>query len=332
MTRPRHDLIRMGLQIPLFSYPGVDDADLFERIAGIATTAEANHFDSVWVMDHFYQLPGLGAPSEPMFEAYTLLTALAARTERVRLGAMVGGMTYRNPAFLAKTVTGLDVISKGRAIWGIGAGWFELEHQHYGYEFGTFTDRFEKLEEGLQIVKGMFTEHATTFHGKWFRVTDAMNVPKPIRAGGPPVLIGGSGERKTLRMVAQYADACNVFGEPGQVRHLMDVLDGHCERLGRDPGTICRTRLGTLVIGETMEAAQQKILGRFGVSRMDDLPPELLARVRGMFIMGDADAVGEQVQELLDAGLDGLVFNMPDAHDLDAVALAGRTLAPLLLG
>lgn len=326
----RNDLIRMGLQIPLFTYPGVPDDELFERIALIATTAEASGFDSVWVMDHFYQLPGLGRPDEPMFEAYSLLTALAARTTSVRLGAMVGGMTYRNPAFLAKTVTGLDVISKGRAIWGIGAGWFELEHQQYGFEFGTFTERFEKLEEGLQIAKSMFVNDTTTFDGKWFHVTDALNVPKPVQAGGPPILIGGSGERKTLRMVAQYADACNVFGDATQVRHLMGVLDGHCEAMGRDPKTVCRTRLGTLVVGPTMEAARAKILGRFGVSSLDDLPADLQARVRGMFVMGDADAIAEQVNELLDAGLDGIVFNMPDAHDVEQVELAGQILRPLL--
>jgi len=331
-TMARNDLIRMGLQIPLFTYPGVDDADLFERIALIATTAEASGFDSVWVMDHFYQLPGLGKPSEPMFEAYTLLSALAARTSTVRLGAMVGGMTYRNPAFLAKTVTNLDVISKGRAIWGIGAGWFELEHQQYGYEFGTFTDRFEKLEEGLQIAKSMFVNDTTSCNGKWFSTTDALNVPKPVQAGGPPILIGGSGEKKTLRMVAQYADACNVFGDAAQVRHLMGVLDGHCETMGRDPGTVCRTRLGTLVVGRTMEEAQGKILARFGVSSLDALPADIQARVKGMFVMGDGPAIAEQVQELLDAGLDGIVFNMPDAHDVEQVELAGEVLRPLLLG
>ena len=323
-------LIRQGLQIPNFTYPGVSAGDLFERIAAIATTAEASGFDSVWVMDHFYQLPMLGEPNQEMFEAYSLLTAIAARTSTVRLGAMVGGMTYRNPAFLAKTVTGLDVISGGRAIWGIGAGWFEMEHDAYGYEFGTFTDRFEKLEEGLQIVKSMFVNDATTFHGKWFHVTDAMNVPKPVQAGGPPVLIGGSGEKKTLRMVAQYADACNVFGEPSAVRHLMDVLDGHCDRLGRDPKTICRTRLASLVVGRTMEEAHAKIAGRFGGMSIDDLPADMRARVQAMFIMGDAPAVQQQVQELLDTGLDGLVFNMPDAHDLEAVALAGEVLRPVL--
>ena len=184
-----------------------------ERVATIATTAEASGFDSVFVMDHFFQLPLLGPPDQEMMEAYSLLTAIAARTSKVRLGAMVGGMTYRNPALLAKMVTGLDVISNGRAIWGIGAGWFEQEHDAYGFEFGSFTDRFEKLEEGLQIVKSMFVNHATTFDGKWFKVADAFNVPKPVQVGGPPVLIGGSGERKTLRMVAEYGDACNVFGD-----------------------------------------------------------------------------------------------------------------------
>ena len=207
MTNPN---IRMGLQIPSFTYPGVGPADLFETISGIAVTAENSGFDSVYVMDHFYQLPLIGRPEENMFEAYTLLSAIAARTNKVRLGCMVGGMTYRNPAFLAKQITALDVISKGRAIWGIGAGWFEQEHLEYGYEFGTFTDRFEKLEEGLQIIKSMFVNDTTTLDGKWFKVTNALNAPKPVQAGGPPVLIGGSGEKKTLRMVAQYGDACNV--------------------------------------------------------------------------------------------------------------------------
>ena len=324
MTNPN---IRFGLQIPLFSFPGVANDDLFERVSDIAVTAEDSGFDSVFVMDHFYQLPGLGAPQENMFEAYTLLSALAACTHTVRLGCMVGGMTYRNPAFLVKTVTCLDVISKGRAIWGIGAGWFEKEHHDYNFEFGTFTDRFEKLEEGLQIAKSMFVNDTTTFNGKWFKVTDAFNSPKPVQAGGPPILIGGSGEKKTLRMVATYGDACNVFGDVTQVRHLMGVLDEHCAKLGRDPSEICRTRLGTLIVGETMEAAQAKLGERLGGATIDQLPADMQARVKGMFIVGDADEVGAKVQELLDAGLDGIVVNMPDAHNLEAVALAGSVLS-----
>ena len=243
---------------------------------------------------------------------------------------MVGGVTYRNPAFLAKTVTTLDVVSRGRAIWAIGAAWFEQEHRAYGYDFGTFTDRFEKLEEGLQIIKSMFVNETTTFHGKWFNVTDALNVPKPIQAGGPPVLIGGGGEKKTLRMVAQYGDACNVFGNPQQVGHLMSVLDEHCSRLGRNPRDICRTRLGTLVVGRTHEEATARIAKRFGVSSLDDLGSEIGARIKAMMIIGDRDTVGEEVSNLLAAGLDGLIFNLPDAHDLESVHLAGEILRPLL--
>ncbi|MDO8363316.1 MAG: LLM class F420-dependent oxidoreductase [Actinomycetota bacterium] len=321
MTNPH---IRVGLQIPSFTFPGVGPAELFETVANAAVAAEASGFDSVFVMDHFYQLPMLGAPDQNMFEAYTLLSAIAARTEKVRLGCMVGGMTYRNPAFLAKTVTCLDVISKGRAIWGIGAGWFEQEHDDYGFQFGTFTDRFEKLEEGLQIAKSMFVNETTTFDGKWFQVKDALNVPKPVQAGGPPVLIGGSGPKKTLRMVAQYGDACNVFGDASVVRHLMGVLDEHCERLGRPKADICRTRLGSVVVGRTMEEAKATLSKRFG--DIDAMPAEFQDRLRTMFIIGDVDTVCEQVQALKDAGIDGLVSSLIDPTDTDAIALTGETL------
>jgi F420-dependent oxidoreductase-like protein len=324
-------MIRLGLQIPSFSYPGVATADLFERVASIAVTAEASGFDSVFVMDHFYQLPLLGRPDEPMFECYTLLSALAARTSTVKLGAMVGGVTYRPPALLAKEVTALDVISGGRSIWAIGAAWYQLEHEAFGYDFGTFTQRFEKLEEALQIVKSMFVNDTTTFDGRWYQVKDAYNVPKPIQAGGPPVLIGGSGERKTLRLVAHYADACNIFGAPADVRNLMDVLDEHCAQLGRDPSTITRTRLGTLVLGRTQEEAEARrnqMLADRGID-WSGLSDQDRADLSGRLTVGDPDEVCEQVRALLDAGLDGTIWNLPDAHNLDSVAFAGEVLAKL---
>jgi F420-dependent oxidoreductase-like protein len=325
-------MIRLGLQIPSFTYPDVPNDQLFERVSDIAVTAEESGFDSVYVMDHFFQLPLLGRPDQPMFECYTLLSALAARTRRVKLGAMVGGVTYRNPGLLAKEVTALDVISQGRAIWAIGAAWYELEHDALGFEFGTFTERFEKLEEALQIVKSMFVNDTTTFEGKWYSVKDAFNVPKPVTPGGPPVLIGGSGERKTLRLVAQYADACNVFGDPSRVRHLMEVLDAHCERLGRDPSTITRTRLGTLVLGSSHDdalARRDAMLAERGV-QWDSLPDDLKADLSVRFTVGDADEVGEQVQAYLDAGLDGVIWNMPTAYVLDDVAYAGQVLSKIL--
>jgi F420-dependent oxidoreductase-like protein len=326
-------LIRMGLQIPNFTYQGVAPEQLFETVAAQAVAAEAAGFDSIWLMDHFYQLPMLGAPDTEMLECYTTLAAIAARTRKVRVGAMVGGVTYRNPAYLAKVVTTLDVVSAGRAIWGIGAAWFEQEHVGFGFGFGSFTERFEKLEEALQIVKSMFVNHTTSFDGKWFTVRDAYNVPKPIQAGGPPVLIGGSGERKTLRMVAQYADACNLFGGLNDIPHKLDVLDEHCARIGRDPKTICRTRLGTLIVGRTHEEAiaqRDAILGARGLT-WDQLPAEMQTALSNTFLLGGPDEVREQVQAFLDAGLDGLVFNMPGAPDPETIALAGEVLTPVLL-
>jgi len=323
-----NELIRMGLQIPLFTYPDVADEDLFERIASIATTAEQGGFDSVFVMDHFYQLPGLGRPNEPMFEAYSLLTAIAARTSRVRLGAMVGGMTYRNPAYLAKTVTGLDVISKGRAIWGIGAGWFELEHQHYGYEFGTFTDRFEKLEEGLQIVTSMFRNDQTTFSGKWFQVTDAYNVPRPIQAGGPPILIGGSGEKKTLRMVAQYADAGNTGAEIEELPRKMAALDEHCERLARDRREIVMSFHRAVCIAPTREQAQAEFDAWLETSGLD---ADQQANASRRTLIGGPDDVAEQLQRALDAGLDGFTVNaIANGHIPGRITLLGETAKALL--
>ncbi|MDJ0959119.1 MAG: LLM class F420-dependent oxidoreductase [Acidimicrobiia bacterium] len=319
---------RLGLQVPSFTYPDGDGAQIFDQVIAQARAAENAGYDSFWVMDHFYQLPMLGSPDEPMLEAYTLLAGVAAQTSTIQLGAMVGGVTYRNPAFLAKTVTTLDVISKGRAIWGIGAGWYEAEHDGYGYEFGTFTDRFEKLEEALQIVKGMFTESTVTFDGKWYQVKDALNSPPPVREGGPPIMIGGSGEKKTLRMVAQYGDACNVFGGPDQIRHLMGVLDQHCERLGRDPADIWRTRLGTVVVAPTMEVAKAGIGRRFGVGSFDDLPEDLQLQISAAMTFGDPDTVGEELQAFRDAGLDGIVLNMPGTpvEHIDAVAAVAKPI------
>jgi F420-dependent oxidoreductase-like protein len=322
-------VIRTGLQIPSFTFPGVAPDDLFERVAQVATTAEVSGFDSVFVMDHFFQLPGLGRPDEPMFECYTLLSALAARTSTVKVGAMVGGVTYRNPAVLAKQATALDVISGGRSIWAIGAAWYELEHRAFGIDFGTFTERFERLEEALQIVKSMFVNDVTTFEGRWYTVRDAYNVPKPVQPGGPPVLIGGSGERKTLRLVAQYADACNIFGGALGVRRLMDVLDGHCQAFGRDPASVTRTRLGTLVLGRTHQEALARRAAMFAARGVDydALPERQQADLDARLTVGDPDEVGEQVEALLAAGLDGTIWNLPDAHDLDSVAFAGEVLS-----
>ena len=320
IERASQPVTRLGLQIPSFTYPGVPDADLFESVAQIANTAEGSGFDSVWVMDHFYQIRGVGQRTEPMLEAYTLLGAIAARTSRVRLGTMVTGVTYRNPAMLAKIATTLDVISSGRAILGIGAAWNDDEHRGYGFDFPSARERLERLEEAVQVCRAMFTEEAPTFKGKHYRIEEALNFPRPIQRGGPPILIGGGGERTTLRLVAQYADACNLFGDPEAIRHKLDVLRQHCKDVGRDPAAITKTRLGTIVIAANSQEAHRKadqLRAARGI-------PEEWART---WTIGSPEEIADQIGPLLEAGLDGLLFNMRDAQELEPVALAGRALS-----
>jgi F420-dependent oxidoreductase-like protein len=312
---------RFGLQIPNFTYPGVSDRELFTRIAEIAGAADESGFDSVWVMDHFYQIHMVGPPTDPMLEAYTLLGAIAARTSRVSVGAMVTGVTYRNPALLAKQVTTLDVISAGRAILGIGAAWNEQEHAGYGFEYPPIGERMDRLEEALQICRAMFTEQAPSFGGRHYTISQALNVPRPLRPQGIPILVGGGGERRTLALVAKYADACNLFGDLATVRHKLEVLERHCEAIGRDPATITKTRLGGLVIADTAELAKRKGAEMARARGMDQ------ERYRGYVVAGDPDAVCEQLSAYFDAGLDGLIFNMHDAQDLEPVRLAGETLS-----
>ena len=312
---------RFGLQIPNFTFAGVADGDLFARVAQIAVAAEESGFDSVWVMDHFYQIGNVGPRTDPMLEGYTLLAALAARTERAALGTMVTGVTYRNPAYLAKVVTTLDVISSGRAILGIGAAWNDDEHAGYGFEFPPVAERMERLEEALQICRAMFKEESPSFTGRHYSIAAALNFPRPIRPGGIPVLVGGSGEAKTLRLVAKYADACNIFGDPATVRHKLEVLEGHCEAIGRDPAEITKTRLGGLVIADTNAEADR--LARL-MAEARGMDP---ARARAYLTVGDPDSVCEQLAPYFEAGLDGMIFNMNDAQDIAPVSLAGRTLS-----
>ncbi|MGD0452273.1 MAG: LLM class F420-dependent oxidoreductase [Solirubrobacteraceae bacterium] len=311
---------RFGLQIPSFTFAGVADGDLFDRVVDIARAAEESGFDSVWVMDHFYQIAGVGSRTDPMLEAYTLLGGIAARTRKVSLGTMVTGVTYRNPALLAKQATTLDVISGGRAILGIGAAWNEDEHIGYGFDYPPIGERLDRLEEALQICRAMFVERTPSFSGRHYRIQEALNVPRPLRREGIPILVGGSGERRTLALVAKYADACNLFGDVPTIRHKLEVLDRHCEAAGRDPASITKTRLGGLVIADTVEHAEQRGREMARARGMDD------ERYRGYVVAGDPDAVCEQVDAYFEAGLDGLVFNMHDAKDLEPVRLAGQTL------
>ena len=323
-------MIRLGYQIPFFNHPGATSENLFDNVAAQARAAEASGFDTVLVMDHFYQLPGLGQPEDYMLECYALLAGLAARTDTVDLAALVTGNTYRNPTLLAKTVTTLDVSSKGRAVLGIGAGWFQTEHDALGFEFGTFTDRFEKLEEALQIIRPMLRGERPTFSGQHYSVVEAINEPPPVRP--IPIMIGGSGEKKTLRMVAQYADEANLTCSPSEIARKLEVLDRHCERLGRDRSEVSVTWLGTLGIAPTLAEAEQGRDEFFASRGLDwsSLDEDFQAALMDRIILGGPDEVAGRVQDLLDLGLDGVTLNMPaNGHDPEMVALAGETLSPL---
>ena len=298
-------MTRLGYQIPNFTYPGVAGPDLFDTVVRQATEAEEAGFDRVFVMDHFYQLPMLGAHDEPMFEAYSLLSALAQHTDTVRLSALVTGNTYRNPALLAKTITALDHVSHGRATLGIGSGWFEQEHQDLGFEFGTFTDRFEKLEEALNIILPMLRGERPSLAGERYSVSDAVNEPAPVSR--IPVMIGGSGEKKTLRMVAQYADESNLTCETHEIPQKMEALAGHCDRLGRDRGEIKVTKLMNVLVAPTTEQAEDDLQAMAEVKGFND---DVLDLIKAVAIYGDPDTVGEKLREAMDQGLDGLTINL----------------------
>ncbi len=324
-------MTRLGYQIPSFTYPDTGPAELFDVIARQAKEADASGFDTVLVMDHFYQLPHLGEPERYMLECYALLSALARETTNVRLSALVTGNTYRNPAVLAKTVTTLDIVSNGRAQLGIGAGWYELEHDAFGIEFGTFTDRFEKLEEALQIILPMLKGEKATLAGKHYNVVDAMNSPAPVRH--IPVMIGGGGERKTFRMVAQYADEANIIAEAVDMPRKLDALAQRCVEVGRDRSELVVSWQRTVCIAPTMEEARADLDAYLRLRGMDPdtLSDTWRALIAGRFIVGDPDTVGERLTNELALGIDGFTINMPaNGHVPGRVTLLGETAAKVV--
>ena len=301
---------KFGLQIMSFNF---EPAEMFERTAEVAVAADRNGFDSVWVMDHLFQLPPLGGPDFPMLEAYTILAGIAARTERVQLGALVGGVTYRNPGLVAKCATTLDIVSKGRAICGLGAAWYDVEHKGLGFDFPPAGERIRRLDEAVQICKAMFTQDPATFEGRYYQIREARNIPRPIRPTGIPIMIGGGGEKKTLRVVAQYADMCNLFGDADGLRHKFEVLRRHCDDVGRDYNGITRSRLATLMITDT-EAEGAKLREQFAQARP------------GGFTVGTEKEVLLQIEELAEAGVQYFIFNLLQ-YTPEAVQRAGELFA-----
>lgn len=301
-----------GYHLPNYSFPGTSDEGIFDHIAAMAAAAEAAGFDMVTVMDHFYQIRGVGAEIEPMLESYTTLAALSQRTSTVALSALVTGVTYRNPALLAKIVTSLDVVSKGRAILGLGAAWNEDEHAGYGFDFPPIGRRMDRLDEAAQIVKLMFTEERPSFQGKFFHIERALNVPRPIQPGGPRLLIGGAGERRTLRIVAKYADISNWFPGLEDTKRKLGVLERYCEEEGRDPATILKT-----VMAPCLLALDQAQVSQIKAST----PPERLAMTGDPLL--PAQAV-EILRPYLDAGIGGFTFGNPNLNSPELLAAAGE--------
>src|SRR5215510_14838057 len=210
-------------------------SDIGPGLADIATTAEGVGVKTLSLMDHYFQMQGFAAAEDPMLEGYTALGFLAGRTTTLRFRTLVTGVTYRHPGLLAKIVTTLDVLSGGRAELGIGAAWYEREHLGLGVEFPPLKERFERLEEALQICLQMWSDDDGPYHGMHYQLAETLCSPPPVSQPRPRILVGGSGERKTLRLVAQYADACNISGDPETLAHKLDVLRRHCDDVGRDP-------------------------------------------------------------------------------------------------
>jgi len=305
-------MTKIGVQLPNFS--GFEPADLFEHVAGLATAAEDAGFHSVWVMDHFFQLPPLGGPDQPMLEAYTLLGALAARTQRVQLGTLLTGVTYRNPGILAKIVTTLDVISRGRAILGIGGAWYKAEHQGLGVDYPADRVRLDMLEEAVQICRAMFTGDDVSFAGQHYRIDHARSLPGPVQPGGPPIMIGCGGENRTLRLVAQYADYCNVTGNVDTLARKIDVLHRHCADVGRDPAEIGVTWMTPLILTTSGQntAEVNEILAA-------SASPEEIAG----FTVGQPHEIPDLVAGHIDAGADEVIFSFPFA-DAAGIAAVGK--------
>ena len=273
--------MKIGLQLPHFR-PNTPDT-MRSWFKDVAQAVDGAGFDDLWMMDHFFQLGGeLGKPETDMLEGYTTLGYFAGLTENVKLGLMVGGVIYRHPAIVVKTVTTLDVLSGGRAIWGIGAAWYEHETVSLGMRFPTTKERFEQLEDALQIAHHMWSGKTEAFEGKQFKLPYPVNTPQPLQKPHPPILIGGMGPKKTLRYVAQYADACNFFGQApdNTLKERLDILKQHCEDVGRDYDEIDKTVLVTVSVGGNgaERAAELKEMGfqHIIVNTMDDYNPEAI--------------------------------------------------------
>ena len=292
--------MRFGLQHPSFSFDfrNHDSSQIFHSLKKLVLLAEDRGFDSFWVMDHFHQLQMVGMPSEPMLEGWTTISSLIGVTNKIKLGTLVSGIIYRHPSILAKIGATLDVLSNGRLFMGKGAGWNEEEALAYGIAstFPSVRERLDRLEEAIQIIRKMWTDEPTaTFVGKYYQIKNAYCNPKPIQRPSPPILVGGEGEKRTLEIVAKYADACNLFGSSESVKRKLDVLKEHCKKVGRDYDLILKTKLGGILIEKSQEEAKEKAKQIF-----KGMPEQ---QIKEYLIYGTVETVQTQVEKLEEVGI-----------------------------
>jgi F420-dependent oxidoreductase-like protein len=327
-------MIKLGYQLPFFDFPGIEPDGRFEHAVAIAHAAERSGFDTFLTMDHVHQpIAEYGPEDVDLMEAYTTLSAIAARTTTINLGTLVTPVTLRPPALLAKMVTTLDVISKGRAIFSIGSGWHEPEHHAYGIAFPQLRQRAEQVEEAIGIAKAMFLDQRPVTTGGHHRVTRPINRPQPIRPGGPPILIGGSGEKRTFPLMAKAADYANLTSTVNEVPAKLNALHRTCEQHGRDPKTLATSTNLSLVIADTQHEAET-IRDNFFAARglhWNDLDTATKAFLDDRLPAGDHNKLDELISPLLEAGLDGITINLPaQFHDLDAITTAGPILRKIV--
>jgi F420-dependent oxidoreductase-like protein len=274
-------------------------------------------------MDHFLQIPYMGAIDEPMLEAWTTLSALTQVTGRIKLGTLVTGNIYRNPALLAKMAANVDLLSNGRLFLGIGAGWFEEEATAYDLPFHTVAERGKRLEESVQIIKGVWTNpKGFTFQGDYYKLNNALCLPEPIQKPHPPIMIGGGGEKQTLRVVAKYADACNFFGGPQTIKTKLEVLKKHCSEVGRDYDAIVKSNLMTVIIAEDKQYLADALVGVREPGVSDEELDEML-------LYGNPDEVAVKIERLIQAGLQYLIVNFKGAAEKDSLELFAKKVVPL---
>jgi F420-dependent oxidoreductase-like protein len=310
--------MQFGLQHPNFSFDyngqsnNPDTSQIADSLKNLITKAENSGFDSFWVMDHFHQIQFVGRPEEPMLEGWTVISMLAAITTKIKLGTLVTGIIYRYPSVLAKITATLDVLSKGRLFMGIGAGWNEQESLAYGISFPSNQERMLRLEEAIQVIRKMWTEEPyASFNGKYYQIRNAYCNPKPIQKPSPPILIGGSGERKTLKIVAKYADACNLFGSPETVRKKLDILKEHCKNVGRDYDSILKTKLGAVIVDDNNDMAKNRVRKTFR-----EIPDE---QIKEFMIYGTPEDVSRQIEIFEQVGIQYLIVNLEPYRELEAL-------------